>query len=350
MKRNAILALVMVLLFSFGALGVSAQTQTNDNIVDIAAKNNNFDTVHAAIVAAGLADTLASADAQYTVFAPTDAAFNAFGNANPDTLAAALADPMGALTTVLTYHVVAGNYSSDELIEMGKVTTLQGEDLMITTRNGNVYVNDARVVTADVPAKNGVIHAINGVLVPQAIASMMTEAAESADATAMPETTTPPATTPPATMPETTAPAATDDAAMTDDTAGLKTIAEIATEAGNFTSLLGALQATGLAETFAMPGNYTVFAPTDDAFAALGDTALTQDQLTSILLYHVVSDRLTRDQLATGDLVPTLSDGRPLFIHRNGPQIVDISGAKVLVYDIQASNGIIHVIDRVMIP
>ncbi len=335
----------MVLLFSFGALGVSAQTQTNDNIVDIAAKNNNFDTVHAAIVAAGLADTLASADAQYTVFAPTDAAFNAFGNANPDTLAAALADPMGALTTVLTYHVVAGNYSSDELIEMGKVTTLQGEDLMITTRNGNVYVNDARVVIADVPAKNGVIHAINGVLVPQAIASMMTEAAESADATAMPETTTPPAT-----MPETTAPAATDEAAMTDDTAGLKTIAEIATEAGNFTSLLGALQATGLAETFAMPGNYTVFAPTDDAFAALGDTALTQDQLKSILLYHVVSDRLTRDQLATGDLVPTLSGGRPLFIHRNGSQIVDISGAKVLVYDIQASNGIIHVIDRVMIP
>jgi len=340
-KRNIIMALALVLLLSFGALGVSAQT--NDNIVDIAAKNNNFDTVHAAIVAAGLADTLASADAEYTVFAPTDAAFSAFGEANPDILAAALADPKGALTTVLTYHVVAGNYSSQELIDMGTVTTLLGEELTITTRNDNVYVNDARVVMADVPAKNGVIHAINAVLVPQVIADMIDATAASMDETtmSMDETTA---------MPEPTMPADTEDSTMAAEDGDLMTIAEIATEAGNFTSLLGALQATGLASTFAQPGNYTVFAPTDDAFAALGDTALTQDQLKAILLYHVVNDRLTRDQLATDDLVPTMSGGRPLFINRDGAQIVDISGAKVLMYDIQASNGIIHVIDRVMIP
>ena len=76
MKRNAILALALVLLLGLGAMGVSAQT--NDNIVDIAAKNDSFDTVHAAIVAAGLADTLAAAGADYTVFAPTDNAFNNF--------------------------------------------------------------------------------------------------------------------------------------------------------------------------------------------------------------------------------------------------------------------------------
>ena len=322
MKRKAFLLLSLVLLLSFSVMGAAAQT--NDNIVDIAAQNNNFDTLHSAIVAAGLADTLASADAQYTVFAPTDAAFGNFGEANPDLLAAALADPKGALTTVLTYHVVAGNYSSAELLEMGTVTTLQGEDLTITTRNDNVFVNDARVVMADVPAKNGVIHAINGVLLPAAVTA-------GADTTA-------------------TTDGATSEAADTSSDTELKTIAEIAVEAGNFTSLVGALQATGLVDTFTRPGNYTVFAPTDDAFAARGDINLSEDELTAILLYHVVNDSLTRDQLATDDLVPTLSGGRPLFINSDDGQIIDISGAKLLVTNIQASNGIIHVIDRVMIP
>ena len=319
MKRKALLLLSLILLLSFSAMGAAAQT--NDNIVDIAAKNSNFDTLHTAIIAAGLADTLASADAQYTVFAPTDAAF---GDLDPALLTAALADPKGALTTVLTYHVVAGNYSGAELLEMGTVTTLQGEELTITTRNDSVFVNDARVVIADVPAKNGIIHAINAVLLPAAVTG-------GADTTATTDT------------------AATQADDTTGDTSS-KTIAEIAVEAGNFTSLVGALQATGLVTTFAMPGNYTVFAPTDDAFAALGDVNLSQDELKAILLYHVVNDRLTRDQLATDDLVPTLSGGRPLFINRSGGQILDISGAKLVVTDIQASNGIIHVIDRVMIP
>ena len=319
MKRKALLLLSLILLLSFSAMGAAAQT--NDNIVDIAAKNSNFDTLHTAIIAAGLADTLASADAQYTVFAPTDAAF---GDLDPALLTAALADPKGALTTVLTYHVVAGNYSGAELLEMGTVTTLQGEELTVTTRNDDVFVNDARVVIADVPAKNGIIHAIDAVLLPAAVTG-------GANTTATAETTA----------------ATADDTAS--DTAS-KTIAEIAVEAGIFTSLVGALQATGLVETFTMPGNYTVFAPTDDAFAALGDVDLSEDELTAILLYHVVNDRLTRDQLATDDLVPTLSGGRPLFINRSGGQILDISGAKLVVTDIQASNGIIHVIDRVMIP
>jgi uncharacterized surface protein with fasciclin (FAS1) repeats len=318
MKRKVLLLLSLVLLLSFSAMGAAAQT--NDNIVDIAAKNSNFDTLHTAVVVAGLADTLASADAQYTVFAPTDAAF---GDLDPALLSAALADPKGALTTVLTYHVVAGNYSGAELLEMGTVTTLQGEELTITTRNDDVFVNDARVVIADVPAKNGIIHAIDAVLLPAAVTG-------GADTAATTETTA----------------AAADTAG---DTAS-KTIAEIAVEAGNFTSLVGALQATGLVATFTMPGNYTVFAPTDDAFAALGDIDLSEDELKAILLYHVVNDRLTRDQLATDDLVPTLSDGRPLFINRSGSRIIDVSGAKLVVTDIQASNGIIHVIDRVMIP
>jgi len=339
-KPKLLLVLSLVLLLSLGALGVSAQI--NDNIVDIAAANNNFDTVHAAIVAAGLADTLAAADAQYTVFAPTDAAFNNLDEDNPALLSAALADPEGALTTVLTYHVVAGNYSSAELLEMGTVTTMQGEELTIISRNDHIFVNDARIVSADVPAKNGVIHAINGVLLPATITASMDTTTATGGAT------TEDATTGTTTTDDTTT--TTDAADVTEADSELRSIAEIATQAGNFTTLLGALESTGWAETFAMPGNYTVFAPTDAAFATLDDLNLSQDELEAILLYHVVSDRLTRDQLATDDLVPTLSDGRPLFINSDDGQIIDISGAKLLMSDIPASNGIIHVIDRVMIP
>ena len=340
MKRNALVALALVFLLSLSVL--TAAAQTNDNIVDIAAKNRNFDTVHRAIVAAGMADALASADAQYTVFAPTDNAFANFGEANPAALAATLDDPQGALTTVLKYHVVAGNYSLDELIAAGTVTTLLGEELTITTRNDRVFVNDARILTADIPAKNGVIHAINRVLVPESIAGMVAALAPAETA----ETTTA-ATTAANTTAAT--PGAATAAAAASDNATLNTIAEITADAGNFDTLIGLLQATGLDETLATAGSFTVFAPTDEAFAALGGP-WTQAQLASILRYHIVSDRLTRDQLATDDIVPTLSAGHPLFIHRDGAQILDISGAKVLMYDIPAANGIIHVIDRVMIP
>ena len=338
MKRNALVALALVFLLSLSVL--TAAAQTNDNIVDIAAKNRNFDTVHRAIVAAGMADMLASADAQYTVFAPTDNAFSNFGEANPAALAATLDDPQGALTTVLKYHVVAGKYSLDELVEAGKVTTLLGEELTITTRNDRVFVNNARVLTADIPAKNGVIHAINNVLLPESIAGMVAALAPAETAA----TTTTAANTTAATTGAATA------AAAPSDNAALNTIAEITAAAGNFDTLIGLLKATGLDKTLATADRFTVFAPTDEAFAALGDGTWTEAQLESIVRYHVVTDRLTRDQLATDDLVPTLSAGHPLFIHRNGAQIVDISGAKVLMYDIPAGNGIIHVIDRVMIP
>lgn len=320
-------------------LGASAQ-ETNDNIVDIVAASNQFDTLHTAIVEAGLADTLASADNTFTVFAPRDGAFNALEEAYPGLLNTLLADPTGDLTSILTYHVVPGKYMSGDVLEAGTLTTVQGEELTITTRGDRVFVNDARVITVDVPAKNGVIHIIDSVLVPSTV-TLPEPAAE------MPETTETVTTTPAATEPAAVIEA--EIAAEEANPADLKSIAEVATEAGSFTRLLDALTATGLAETFAKPGNYTVFAPTDAAFEALGDVNLTESELRSILLFHVVGDALNRDQLATDDIIPTL-DGRPLFVNRDGANIVDINGAKVLVYNIPASNGIIHVIDRVMIP
>lgn len=349
MKRKALLLVSMFVLLSLTLVTtVSAQTRPNDNIVDIAAKNSNFDTLHAAIVAAGLADTLASADNTFTVFAPTDAAFEALEAANPGILDTVLADPSGLLTTILTYHVVAGEYQSGDVLANATLPSLQGEDLTISLRDGAPYVDDAMITATDILAKNGVIHVIDAVLLPAAITmpaasveesladdeAMMDEEAAMEDEAADDE----------AMMDEAT------EEPMMDDSAGLQTIAEIATEAGNFNQLLSALTATGLADTFAQPGNYTVFAPTDAAFEALGDVSLTEDQLRSILLYHVVNDSLTRDQIATSTLIPTMSNGRPLFVDRDGSQVLDISGAQVLVWNIPASNGIIHVIDAVMIP
>ncbi|MCA9962329.1 MAG: fasciclin domain-containing protein, partial [Anaerolineales bacterium] len=107
--------------------------------------------------------------------------------------------------------------------------------------------------------------------------------------------------------------------------------------------------------TFLAPGDYTVFAPTDDAFAALPagtiDALLADPKgaLTDILLYHVVGDSLSRDQIATDNTIFTLN-GKALVVNHSGSNIVDISGAKLLITDIQASNGVIHVIDRVLIP
>jgi uncharacterized surface protein with fasciclin (FAS1) repeats len=140
------------------------------------------------------------------------------------------------------------------------------------------------------------------------------------------------------------------------DKSSLPTIAEIAIADGRFDTLVAALSAAGLAETFLQPGDYTVFAPTDDAFAALPAgtvEALLADPsglLTNILLFHVVGDSLNRDQIATDDSIPTLLEGQSLTVNRDGSNIIDINGAKLLITDIQASNGTIQVIDSVLIP
>ncbi len=342
MKRKMLLLLSLILVLSLGVVGgAAAQERPIENIVDITASNGSFDTLHTAIVAAGLADTLASADSEFTVFAPTDSAFAAVAAAYPGLLDTLLADPTGALSTILTYHVVSGRLDSGDVLASSSLTTLQGEELPITLRDGVPYVGDARIVTVDVPAKNGVIHIIDSVLIPSAV---------TLPAPAPAEDTTEAVAEEPMMEEEATADASadttTDEAASSDE---LMTIAEIAVDAG-FSELVDALTATGLVDTFAQPGNYTVFAPTNEAFEAIKGQ-FTAEQIESILLYHVVNDVLTRDQIATSELIPTLSNGLPLFVNTDSDNnITDISGAQVVVFNIPASNGIIHVIDTVMVP
>lgn len=276
-------------------------------IAEIAVENGSFNTLVAALQAAGLAETFAS-EGDYTVFAPTDDAFAALPEGTLDSL---LADPEGALTQILTYHVVQGSVLAADVIGLDSATTLSGEDISITVDGDTVFLNDTvAVVTTDIQASNGVIHVIDGVLIPPSIAAMEAE---------------------------------------------VGTIAEVAADAGIFNTLLTALDAAGLADTFASEGSFTVFAPTDDAFAALPEGTLAslledpKGALTNILLYHVLQGEVSAETVVTLDSATPLS-GEHITISVEDGRVFLNDNVEVITTNIQASNGIIHVIDTVLIP
>jgi uncharacterized surface protein with fasciclin (FAS1) repeats len=133
-------------------------------IVEVAASNPDFSTLVAAVKAAGLVDTL-SGDGPFTVFAPTNEAFDALPAGVLDALL--LPKNKDALTSILTYHVVSGEVTAD-MVKPGEVATVEGSTIDLSTEGG-VKVNDANVVATDVEASNGVIHVIDAVLVPPTV-------------------------------------------------------------------------------------------------------------------------------------------------------------------------------------
>lgn len=268
----------------------SADTAEKD-IVDtaVAAK---FDTLVAAVKAAGMVEAL-KAEGPLTVFAPTD---EAFAKLPKGTLEALLKDP-SKLRTILKYHVVAGKVSSGEVVKLTGAKTLLGQTVKIDATKG-VKVNDANVTDVDVACKNGVIHVIDAVLLPQ------------------------------------------------DD------IVDAATKAGGFKTLLKALEVAGLVDTLRGEGPFTVFAPNDEAFAKLPPgtlEGLLKDpaKLKSVLTYHVASGELTADKVVKLHEVKTVN-GKPAKIDASTG--VKIDNAKVLKTDVKAANGVIHVIDAVILP
>jgi uncharacterized surface protein with fasciclin (FAS1) repeats len=150
--KKSLLALALGLGLSVSALAA--------DIVDTAVKAGNFKTLVAAVQAAGLVDTL-KGKGPFTVFAPTD---EAFAKIPKETLDGLLKDK-AALTKILTYHVVAGKVMAKD-VKAGGVKTVQGQDITLAT-TGGVTVNGAKVVAADVAASNGVIHAIDTVIMPK---------------------------------------------------------------------------------------------------------------------------------------------------------------------------------------
>ena len=131
------------------------------NIIETAAAAGQFTTLLTAIEAAGLTETL-SGEGPFTVFAPTDEAFAAIPEAD---LAAILADNE-TLTAILTYHVVSGAVTSEQVVTLDSATTVQGSDVTITVANGGVLVDQANVISVDIEASNGIIHVIDAVITP----------------------------------------------------------------------------------------------------------------------------------------------------------------------------------------
>lgn len=281
------------------------ETETSNTIVDIAVADGRFNTLVAAVTAAGLVDTLSS-EGPFTVFAPTDDAFAALPEG---TIEALLADPQGALTDILLYHVVAGRVMAADVVTLDAATTVNGEDIAISSNSGVVLNGVANVIITDIEASNGIIHVIDAVILPPS----MTAAEE------------------------------------------LPTIVEIAVADGRFDTLVAAVTAAGLVETLSGEGPFTVFAPTDEAFAALPEGTIEalladpQGALTNILLYHVVSGAVMAADVVELDAATTVF-GEDIAITIENGNVVLNGTANVIITDIEASNGVIHVIDAVILP
>lgn len=287
------------------------------SIVDVAIDNGNFTTLVAALQATGLDIVLANLDEDYTVFAPTDAAFAKLPAGTVD----ALLMDVDALSNILLYHVVPGKVMAD-----GAISVAQSMDNQVATANTNkvalsfvdsmLYVNGAKVTAADVMADNGIIHVVDTVIVPDSMSD------------------------------------------MTD-----MTIAEIVVASASdmdnpeFTTLLAALSAANLANTFADDtATFTVFAPTDAAFAKLPAgtvEGLLMDipALTDILSLHVVNGAAISSvdaYAANGKMVSTLGGVDISVGIDSDTRMLTVGGAKVIITNIYAKNGVIHVIDTVI--
>jgi transforming growth factor-beta-induced protein len=283
------------------------------SIVDIAASDERFSTLVSAVTAAGLVDTL-KGEGPFTVFAPTNDAFAALPAGTLDSLL----KPEGKqqLTDILLYHVVPGKVMAADVAALnGKMadTALEGKQIAIKTDMGNVYLNDdVKVVTTDIEAANGVIHVIDAVLLPP-----------------------------------------TEEASASMDKSD---IVDTAVADGRFKTLVAAVQAAGLVDTLKGEGPFTVFAPTDDAFAALPagtlDTLLkpeNKQQLIDILTYHVVAGKVMASDVTGLDKAATVL-GKDINIKVEDGKVILNDKVQVILTDIETSNGVIHVIDGVLLP
>lgn len=147
-----------------GAVQAGSHANTQDDIVDTAIAAGQFETLVAAVQAAGLVETL-KGEGPFTVFAPTDDAFAAL----PEGTVESLLEPenLEQLQAILTYHVVPGKIMAEDAMSADSATTVQGQDITITTMDGSVMIDDATVIQADIETSNGVIHVIDSVLMPE---------------------------------------------------------------------------------------------------------------------------------------------------------------------------------------
>ena len=279
---------------------IPATTPESRNLAEVVEADGRFTTLLAAVGAADLAGALSGTD-PLTVLAPTDEAFAMLPS---ETLADLLKPENKAqLVEILQYHIVAGAVDEATVRSLKSASTLGGEDIQVLPTVDGLLVNDAKVLTADIGAANGLVHAIDRVLLP---------GGDRADAS----------------------------------------IPEFAQADGRFQTLLAAVGVANLGETLSSPGPFTVLAPTDDAFSRFPVGFLLREEnrelLTSILLYHVYDSEISSGALARAGMLSPLQGETAVVSTVNGdPQIDSVS---VIVPDVRVSNGIIHVIDEVLVP
>jgi uncharacterized surface protein with fasciclin (FAS1) repeats len=292
-----VLSVAAICLFS-GTSHVRADSRSKD-IVDTAVSAGNFDTLVAAVKAAGLVDTLKQ-PGPFTVFAPTDDAFKQL----PAGTIKSLLKPENKdqLTAILTYHVVPGRVSARQAFGLDNAQTVNGQRLDISRRDGKLVIDESNIVATDISCSNGVIHVIDRVLLPQQ-----------------------------------------------------ERIPATAEKDGQFKTLLAAVSAAGLAEVLNGEGPFTVFAPTDAAFKALPKGTVesllqpeNKQKLVDILKYHVVSGRVYSDQAAKANEAKTLLGSVvETSVSADGLRIND---SRVVLADLETANGVIHVVDAVLLP
>lgn len=294
-KNLSILCLLLVAPFVFTACDEDEEpmVEPTNTIVDIAVADGNFSDLVTALTKANLVSTLQGGT--YTVFAPTNAAFAAAG-IDVNALTGEQLAPV-LLNHVLAAEVRAANVTS------GAATTAGGGDIFISAGAAGVFINGVIQVTqTDIIADNGVIHVIDNVILPPS-----------------------------------------------------QSIVEIASGNPDFSTLVDLVVAADLAGTLSDPeANFTVFAPTNAAFAKLFETvdpaSLTTEQIANILLYHVVPARVFSTDLANGNVAA--ANGDDLGIDLSSGVVIKAtnSEANVTAANLNATNGVIHVIDTVLLP
>jgi transforming growth factor-beta-induced protein len=279
--------------------GFGGVANAQKNIVETAVEAGSFKTLVAAATAADLGGAL-SGPGPFTVFAPTDEAFAKLPKGTVETLLKP--ENKAKLQAILKYHVVSGTVMAADVVKVKGAVSLEGQRIAVKVAGGKVSVDGANVVKTDIKCSNGVIHVIDSVILPS-----------------------------------------------TD------LIPAVADKAGSFKTLLAAVKAAGLAETLSGEGPFTVFAPTDAAFAKIPEATLkdllkpeNKDKLVAILTYHVVPGRVFSEGALEAKSAKTVQGSSVKISVKDGAAYID--NAKIVTTDINAANGVIHVIDTVIMP
>ncbi len=282
----------------------SNETMDQKSIVQIASDDDSFGILVEALTKADLVSTL-EGDGPFTVFAPSNAAFeNLFAELGVSGLEELTAEE---LTPILLYHVVNTSAMSTDLSN-GYINTLStstpdntGASIMVNVDDGVTLNGKSTVISADIEASNGIIHAIDEVIIPPSVV-------------------------------------------------------DIALSNPNFSILVEAATKADLVGTLSAVGPFTIFAPTNEAFEALfsqlsvdGISDISVETLKPILLYHVLGDNVMSSEVSSG-MVPTLNTSAQLSIDVSDMGVKLDDNANVITLDVQGTNGVIHAIDQVVLP